>query len=120
MEKTEYSGANDPHDIRKSATDIDGDGDTKEGKSFSSSILLWRMRFAMALKVTPAVKCAGILEFQPSGRRVRPNDCRIEINQVTVVQPCALNGTNGVSIVTCRAGNLFLQVFQMLCKTFVV
>ena len=79
MEKTEYSGDNDPHDIRKSATDIDGDGDTKEGKSFSSSILLWRMRFAMALKVTPAVKYTGILKLQPSGRRIRPYDGRIKI-----------------------------------------
>ena len=58
------------------------------------------MRFAMALKVTPAVKYTGILELQPSGRRIRPHDGRIEIYQVAVVKTCALNGTDAVSIMT--------------------
>jgi len=74
----------------------------------------------MALKVTPAVKYTGILELQPSGRRVRPYDGRIKIYQVAVVKTRALNGTDAMSIVTCRAGNLFLQVFHVLCKTFIV
>lgn len=74
----------------------------------------------MALQVTPAVEYTGILEFQSSGRRIRPYDGRIEIDQVRIVQTRALNGTDAVSIVTCRAGDLFLQVFGMLCKAFVV
>lgn len=78
------------------------------------------MSVIVALQVTSAVICAGVLEFQSSGRRVGTNDSRIEINQVTVIQLRALNGTNTVCIVTCRAGNLLLQVFDMLCEAFVV
>jgi hypothetical protein len=78
------------------------------------------MSLIMALHVASAVISSGVLEFQPSGRGIRTNDSCIEINQVTVVQQCALNGTNAVSIVTCRAGNLLLQMFGMLCETFVV
>ena len=74
----------------------------------------------MALQVAPAVGYAGVFEFQSPGCSVRPNNGRIEINQVAVVQPCALNGTDAVSIVTCRARNLLLQVFGMLCETFIV
>jgi hypothetical protein len=59
------------------------------------------MRFVMALKVTPAVEYAGILEFQPSGRRIRPYDGHIKIYQVAVVETRALNGTNAMSIMTC-------------------
>lgn len=78
------------------------------------------MSFAMALQVTPAVICSGVLEFRSSGCGIRTHDGRIEIYQVAVVQTCALNGANAVSIVTCRAGNLLLQVFGMLCETFIV
>jgi hypothetical protein len=55
----------------------------------------------MALKVTPAVEYAGILEFQSSGRRIRPYDGHIKIYQVAVVETRALNGTNAMSIMTC-------------------
>ena len=78
------------------------------------------MRFAVTLQITPAVEYAGVLEFQSSGCRVRPNNGRIEIYQVTVVQACALNGADAVGIVTCRAGDLFLKVFGVLRETFIV
>jgi hypothetical protein len=39
---------------------------------------------------------------------------------MAVVQPCALDGADAVSIVTCRAGDLILQVFGVLCKALVV
>ena len=78
------------------------------------------MCFAMALKVTPTVEYTDILEFQSPRRRIRPYYSRIEIYQVGIVKTRALNGADAVSIVTCRARNLFLQVFGMLRKTFVV
>ena len=93
---------------------------TLAGKSFALSVLFRRMCFIMALQVAPAVGYAGVFEFQSPGCSVRPNNGRIEINQVAVVQPCALNGTDAVSIVTCRARNLLLQVFGVLCETFIV
>ena len=97
MEKIGDGAANDSHKIRKGRAD----GDTQEGKSSALSILLWRMRFAMAFQVTPAVEYTGILEFQSSGRRIRPYDCHIKIYQVAVVETRALNGTNAMSIMTC-------------------
>ena len=93
---------------------------TPAGKSYALLVLFRRMCFIMALQVAPAVGYAGVFEFQSPGCSVGPNNGRIEINQVAVVQPCALNGTDAVSIVTCRARNLLLQVFGMLCETFIV
>ena len=89
-------------------------------KSLALSILLRRMGFAMALKVAPAMKYTGIFELQPSRRRIRANDGRIKIYQVGIVRTRALNGTDTVSIVTCRAGDLLLQVFGVLRKAFIV
>ena len=66
------------------------------------------------------VEGIDVLKFQPSGCRIGPYDGRIKIYQVAVVKTCALNRTDAMSVVTCRAGNLFLQVFGMLCKTFIV
>jgi hypothetical protein len=90
------------------------------GESFAALILLWRMCFAMALKVAPAVEYAGVLELQSSRCRVRTHDGRIEIYQVAVVRARALDRADAVSIVTCRAGNLLLQVFGVPCKAFIV
>jgi hypothetical protein len=78
------------------------------------------MDLVMALKVAPAVKYTGILELQTSSHRIGAHDGRIKIYQVAVVITCALNGTDAMSIMTCRAGNLLLQVFGVLSKTFVV
>ena len=78
------------------------------------------MRFTMALKIAPTVEYAGVFEFQSASYLVQPYNSRIEINQVTIVQTCALNGTDTVSIVTCRARNLLLQVFGVLCETLIV
>ena len=47
------------------------------------------------------MKYTGILELQPSRRRIRPYDGRIEIYQVAVVKTRALNGTDAMSIMTC-------------------
>lgn len=74
----------------------------------------------MALKIAPAVEYAGILELKPSGGRIRAHNGRIEIYQVAVIRMRALNRADAVSIVTCRAGDLLLQVFGMLCKAFIV
>ena len=78
------------------------------------------MRFTMTLKITPTVKYAGVFEFQSPGCRIVPNYGRIEINQVAVVQPCALDGTDAVSVVTCRARNLLLKVFGMFGETLII
>ena len=75
---------------------------------------------AMTLQETPAVECAHIFEFQTPGCRVWPHNCRIEIYQVAVVQSRSLYGTDTMSIVAGRAGNLLLQMLGMLCETFVV
>ena len=74
----------------------------------------------MTLQVAAAMQFAGVFEFQLSGYLVQPYNSRIEINQVCVVQSCSLNGTDSVSVVTCRAGDLLLQVLGVFCKTLVV
>ena len=78
------------------------------------------MCFAVALKVATAVEFAGVLEIQSSRCRIRTHDGRIKIYQVAVIRARALDRADAVSIVTCRAGNLLLQVFGMPCKAFVV
>ena len=39
---------------------------------------------------------------------------------MAVVQPCALDGTDAVSIVTCRARNLLLEMILVLGEAFVI
>jgi len=48
LEKTGDSGANDPHDIRRSSTDYDGDGDNKEG--IAGEIDTLRIALLVAIK----------------------------------------------------------------------
>jgi hypothetical protein len=71
-----------------------------EKAEIAASILLWRMAFVMALKVTPAVKYTGILVLQSPRHRIRAHDGRIKIYQVAVVKTCALNGADAMSIMT--------------------
>ena len=61
------------------------------------------MFFVMAFKETSASKSSQIFKFHPSRIRVREYYGSIKINEIAIVRRIALNGTDTVWIMTCRA-----------------
>ena len=88
--------------------------------SFGVSVFFGGMLFVVTLEVASAVERAGVLKLQPSRRWVGAHDGGVEVYQMAVVRSGSLRGADAVRIVTCRARDLFLQMFLMLRETFIV
>jgi len=88
--------------------------------SFGALVFFGGVLFIVTLEVASAVECAGVLKLQTSRRWVGAHDGCVEVYQMAVVRSGSLRGADAVRIVTCRAWNLFLQVFLMLRETFIV